>query len=108
MTESAVISAIKAAAAIEYGVSVKDINGPYKTKPVAEARQAAMFACLQECAKQTKSSISRSFKRDPSTVTHALAKVQERINANPDMAVVVQRICAAGQFERKVWGELAK
>lgn len=78
----------------EFGVSVKDIKGPRRTKDVAFARQVTMFILREEFGYKLKE-VSELLKRsDHTTAIHAIDKIQSEIQANPTFNEQVNNLIA--------------
>jgi chromosomal replication initiation ATPase DnaA len=68
---------VLARVAFEHGLTVGDLTGPCKRKEYVAARWQAMKAIKTEFPDDSFASIGRLFKRDHTTVMHALRKSAE-------------------------------
>lgn len=76
------VDTIKAIVSQYYDIKLEDIDGPRRTKSVADARQIAMYFS-RELLNETLKSIGQKFERDHTTVIHAIEKVEKLYNENP-------------------------
>jgi chromosomal replication initiator protein len=77
------VATILEVAAVEFGVTPGEIVSPRRTARLAEARQAAMFLCREHTELPLATIGQRLGGRDHSTVVYAVARVTERLAAQP-------------------------
>ena len=103
MSADDIYKRIITASAEAHGVGVSDIMGPYRTRPVARARQVAMVVALRKVPHASQSSVARHFVRDHTTVHHAVKAVSERANACPSTASIVGIVEGAADYGLQLW-----
>jgi chromosomal replication initiator protein len=90
--KSVPVETILRAAAEGFGTTVDALLGQRRDKNVATARQAAMFLC-RELTETPLTDIGMMLGgRDPSTVRHAIAKMEALLNYDPSVRRLVQEI----------------
>ena len=83
---------ILALAAMSYGFSLADLQGPSRRQPLVRARQVAMYLCRQ-LTELSLPKIGKLFGgRDHTTVMHAVAKITRLQNSDPELADQVSRL----------------
>ena len=92
------IRCIQQATADFYEVKLSDILGPSRTPEFSHPRQLAMSMALKEG--YSTSQVGRAFKRDHTTVMHAKARVQERMNNALSLAQISINAAAELHHER--------
>ncbi len=75
-----------------FGVPAAAIRGPSRTKQLALARQAAMFALRHKLGLSLKEIGTMFGGRDHTTVMHALDKIQSLCTTDPTVASKIERI----------------
>lgn len=78
------VGEIADAAAKVFGESVEAMLSPSRRRPLVHARQAAMYLARLHTDKSLPQ-IGHFFRRDHTTVIHALAQVSERLAAEPGL-----------------------
>lgn len=80
-----------------YGISIDTLRSKLRSKPVAYARQVAMYLC-RENTKASLNAIGRKFGgRDHTTVYHAWTKVAELEATNPEVRGELRDVLSAAQ-----------
>ena len=82
---------IMAIAAEYYNISVDDLRGPGRGRPLVGYRQIAMYLC-RELTDQSLPQIGEAFNRDHTTVMHAERKIRETLPRNADVYNDVQQL----------------
>ena len=78
-------------AADYYNISVDDLRGPGRGRPLVGYRQIAMYLC-RELTDLSLPQIGEAFSRDHTTVMHAERKIREALPKNPDVYNDVQQL----------------
>lgn len=73
-----------------HGLTADDLRGPSRLRPIAWARQEAMYVA-REVGDHSFPVIGRAFSRDHSTVKHAYGQVSKRMS-DPETEQRVERI----------------
>ncbi|MGD9613779.1 MAG: helix-turn-helix domain-containing protein [Alphaproteobacteria bacterium] len=91
------IAAIQRLVAEHYGVPAAILSASFRSAPIAQARQVAMYLA-RETTGRSFPAIGRHFGgRDHSTVVHGVKTVAARIAADPDFAAEMAGLRAAAQ-----------
>ncbi len=83
---------IKEEVASYFGITVDDIMSTKKIKNISHARQVAMFIAFNKVKKANVMSVAREFKRDHSTISHAVQKINNLMSGDDETATTVQDI----------------
>lgn len=75
------------------GISIEDIYSERRMRPIAHARQAAMWLA-RYCTPWSIPKISRHFRKDHTTVLHAVRKIDARRQTSPKLAAMLDEIKA--------------
>jgi chromosomal replication initiation ATPase DnaA len=81
----------KEAAAQVFGVTVEQISGNLKLKPVSQARQAAIWAAFHLTG-QHLSEVARNFNRDHTTILYSVHMCERLCGINGDFADKVDAV----------------
>jgi len=91
------MSDIIKAVSTRYGISIDVLRSKLRSKPVAYARQVAMYLC-RENTKASLNAIGRKFGgRDHTTVYHAWTKVAALEATNPEVRGELRDVLSAAQ-----------
>lgn len=95
---------IETGVATRYGISVKTLHGPLRTRAIAYPRMVAMYL-MREMTANSLPQIGRYFGKDHTTVLHAERKIAEFVKYSPEFAFVVQECrniirATPGEFDR--------
>ena len=83
---------ILALAALSYGFSVTDLQGPSRRQPLVMARQIGMYLC-RHLTDLSLPKIGKLFGgRDHTTVMHAVSKITKLLPSDPELARQVSRL----------------
>ncbi|MFZ2510154.1 MAG: chromosomal replication initiator protein DnaA [Gordonia sp. (in: high G+C Gram-positive bacteria)] len=82
---------IMAIAAEYYSISVDELRGPGRGRPLVGYRQIAMYLC-RELTDQSLPQIGEAFNRDHTTVMHADRKIRETLPLNAEVYNDVQQL----------------
>jgi chromosomal replication initiator protein len=85
------VDAIQEAVCSILGVSRQELLSPTRTARVAEARQLSMYLA-RDLTPLSLAQIARRFKRDHTTVLHAVRAVSSRLDPASDTSRVVHRV----------------
>lgn len=105
-TARAIIDAIKKESADRFGVSVKDINGNSKQRPIARARMVSMAVMLEKVDGASQSSVARRFGLDHSSVHYAIHKIAVLAKEDPEMEATLHAVRMAAENEKSYWSEV--
>jgi hypothetical protein len=89
--------AIRALVARDYGIDVEELLSQRGKARLAEPRQLAIYLCWV-CTQKSSLQIGSVFRRDHSTVLHAIARTEQRMRQDPEFAARARRLqaeCAA-------------
>lgn len=75
----------KEAAARIFGITFEQINGNLKSKPISQARQAAIWVAFNYSG-QNLSEVARNFNRDHTSIRYSVHKCQSLCATNGDFA----------------------
>ena len=84
------VGTIKKVVSDYMGVSLYQLNSRCRLKRIALARQIAMF--YSYCVGNTHQEVGRRFKRDHSNVTHAVRKIKEWRECDPEIRAMLEGI----------------
>lgn len=87
------IAAIIEAAGREFGISVRQILSERRQRDVVEARHVAMWLA-RELTWRSYPAVGRIFRRDHTSVIHAISRVDELMLGNASLAVQIRRLRA--------------
>jgi Bacterial dnaA protein helix-turn-helix len=98
------VATVVQAVTIESGLSVGDLMNPSRKKRLAWPRHVAMWAVDRYCPEYSLPEIGYMFRRDHTSVVHAIAVINNRLRDGCDatsalVANVRQRLAAAAQAE---------
>ena len=86
-------STIMAVTAEFFTTSIEELRGPGKARPVAQARQMAMYLC-RELTDLSLPGIGRTFGRDHTTVMYADKKIRKEMAEKPKVFEQIQELTA--------------
>jgi len=86
-------------------VPLSDILSERRDRPIARARQIAMFSA-RLLTPHGRPTIGKAFGRDQSTVKHALDFVDHRVWLDADMRQIVRTVCAPWPSDSPVLREI--
>ena len=75
----------------EYDVTIDEICSQRRIEKITNARQIAMYI-MREITPMSLPEIGKQFKRDHSTVHHAIEKVEYKISMNPNLKLRIDDI----------------
>lgn len=78
------------------GITAFDILSDRRMRPIAHARQAAMWL-VRHCTHLSMPQIARHFHKDHTTVLHAVFKVDQRMATKPGFAQMMNELRARHQ-----------
>ena len=84
------IGTIKKVVAGYLGVNLYQLNSRSRLKRIALARQIAMF--YSYCVGNTHMEVGKRFKRDHTNVTHAVRKIKEWRECDPEIRAMLEGI----------------
>ncbi|UQE75076.1 chromosomal replication initiator protein DnaA [Gordonia sp. PP30] len=76
-----------------FDISIDDLRGPSKVRPVVRARQISMYLC-RELTDLSLPRIGEAFDRDHTTVMHAERRIKELMRTSSDVYNDVQQLTA--------------
>lgn len=85
------MSAIVHAVSAYSGVSVRELLGERRSRDILRARQVAMYLARRE-AGASDYNIAVYFKRDPTTVLHAIRKIEREMESDRRLRHDVERV----------------
>ena len=106
MTARAIVDAIKGEAAFRFGVSVNEINGNSRKRPVARARQASMAIALEKLKHASLESVGAMFSRDHTTVMYARDITAQREQEFSDYPAILDAMRDRADLERDFWSRV--
>lgn len=92
-TAPRVLAIMQAACAVT-GLSMEDMTSARRARRVAWPRQLAMLACVEHARHASLPQIGRAFRRDHTTVMHAVAVMRARIAEDAKLRVEYEAIVA--------------
>ena len=84
------VGTIKKVVSDYMGVSLYRLDSRCRFKRIALARQIAMF--YSYCVGNTQAEVGRKFKRDRTSVTHAVRRIKEWRECDPEIRAMVEGI----------------
>ncbi|EME69746.1 hypothetical protein H261_11949 [Paramagnetospirillum caucaseum] len=85
---------IKRLVADEFGITIPEMDGNCRSQRLAQPRRVAMWI-IRFALGSSYSQIGRLFRRDPTTIHHAMAVIEDRRARDPDLAARMDRLLAA-------------